>query len=73
MQKNELISYLIKTGYLKTKIIIDAFYSVPREEFVLPEYKKYAYTNDALPLIEGQTISHKQLYYHILLALLEKL
>ncbi len=57
MQKNELISYLIKTGYLKTKIIIDAFYSVPREEFVLPEYKKYAYTNDALPLIEGQTIS----------------
>ncbi len=34
-----------------------AMAAVPREEFVLPEYRHMAYANTALPIAEGQTIS----------------
>ncbi len=37
--------------------IISAFKEVPREEFVLPEWKEMAYEDTALPITAGQTIS----------------
>lgn len=37
--------------------ILEAIKKVPREEFILPEDKKYAYSNHPLPIHEGQTIS----------------
>ncbi len=52
-----LIKELIFLGYLKTPRIIEAFRAVDRKDFVLPEYKELAYINDALPTMEGQTIS----------------
>ncbi len=42
---------------LVSDIILEAFLRVPREEFVLPEYIKYAYVDEPLPLIDGATIS----------------
>jgi len=56
-QKERLINELIDLGYLKTEAVINAFRKVPREEFVLPGHRDYAYANDALPIMEGQTIS----------------
>jgi protein-L-isoaspartate(D-aspartate) O-methyltransferase len=37
--------------------VLEAFESVPREEFVPPEYRSQAYDDCALPLSQGQTIS----------------
>lgn len=36
---------------------MSAMGTVPREEFVLPDYRHIAYENTALPIAEGQTIS----------------
>lgn len=53
----ELIEKLIKFGYLKTAIIIDAFKNIKREDFVLQEHKDIAYINSPLSIGYGQTIS----------------
>ncbi len=37
--------------------LLDAFMKVPRHEFVLPQYQRYAYNDQPLPIEEGQTIS----------------
>jgi protein-L-isoaspartate(D-aspartate) O-methyltransferase len=55
--KESLISSLIKHKFLKTKRAIKAFEKVPREEFVLPQYRNSAYADTPLPILEGQTIS----------------
>ncbi len=56
-EKKDLVEYFIRKGTLKGKRIISAFKSVKRENFVLDEQKKYAYVDDPLPLMAGQTIS----------------
>ncbi|MDO8560872.1 MAG: endolytic transglycosylase MltG [bacterium] len=53
----KLVNGIISMGYLKTPIIIDAFKTVDRADFVLPEYRAMAYEDRALPIGEGQTIS----------------
>lgn len=40
-----------------SKPVIEAFKKVPREEFVLPEWRDSAYEDSALPIIAEQTIS----------------
>ncbi|MFZ0441242.1 MAG: protein-L-isoaspartate(D-aspartate) O-methyltransferase [Methanobacterium sp.] len=59
MRKNreDLVSNLINRGYVKTKPVEDAMKKVPREEFMTPETKSYAYLDRPIPLQEGQTIS----------------
>ena len=56
-EKEKLISYLVKEGILKTPEIINAFSKVPREEFVLEEYKEHSYADVPLPILYSQTIS----------------
>ncbi|MFV0593705.1 MAG: protein-L-isoaspartate(D-aspartate) O-methyltransferase [Draconibacterium sp.] len=63
-QKNDFNSersLMVKTqiqarGIVNNKIL-NAFRTVPRHEFVLPEYLHYAYNDQPLPIEEGQTIS----------------
>lgn len=55
--RESLIKELKDCGCLKSKEAVSAFKKVPRERFVLPEYRKYAYANEPLPIEEGQTIS----------------
>ncbi|MFH0837103.1 MAG: protein-L-isoaspartate(D-aspartate) O-methyltransferase [Candidatus Aenigmatarchaeota archaeon] len=57
MNKDELMKLLISGRWLKTKGVINAFRKIPRENFVIGKYKRYAYANEPLPLIMGQTIS----------------
>jgi len=53
----KLVDELVVNGYLKTPRIIDAFKTIDRKDFVLPEYENEAYGNYPLPIGEGQTIS----------------
>ena len=44
-------------GYINSEIVKDAMIKVPREEFMTPETKNYAYLDRPIPLKNGQTIS----------------
>jgi protein-L-isoaspartate(D-aspartate) O-methyltransferase len=54
---SKLVNELIKQGYLKSDLIIDAFSEINRIEFVPRELEKEAEANIALPIGCGQTIS----------------
>ncbi|HDD45848.1 MAG TPA: protein-L-isoaspartate(D-aspartate) O-methyltransferase [Candidatus Aenigmarchaeota archaeon] len=53
----ELVLNLLSQGYIKSKKVRDAFLSVDRAVFVLPEYKDMAYEDTPLPILNNQTIS----------------
>ena len=55
--KELLIQHLIKGGYLKTSLIIEAFRKLDRKDFMVPEYRDLAYVDEAMPIGYGQTIS----------------
>ena len=59
MKKNRkaLVDKLEKNGYIKSPDVKKAMLKVPREEFITPENRKYAYLDQPLPIGEGQTIS----------------
>ena len=57
MNPKDLLAKYWKENKIASKEVIKAFLSVPREEFVLDEYKNYAYDDRPLPIISGQTIS----------------
>jgi protein-L-isoaspartate(D-aspartate) O-methyltransferase len=54
---DELIEQLIKDGYLKTPLIIEAFKKIKREDFVTDDLKNEADINAPLSIGYGQTIS----------------
>jgi protein-L-isoaspartate(D-aspartate) O-methyltransferase len=56
-KKESLIRNLIDEGYLKSRPVIEAMKRVPRERFVLPGDRDYAYDDHPLPIGSGQTIS----------------
>lgn len=66
----ELIQKLVKDGYLKSPLIIDAFKKIDRKDFVIEEEKGNAYKNEALSIGEKQTIS-QPLVVAFMLELLE--
>ncbi|EQC49287.1 protein-L-isoaspartate O-methyltransferase [Bacteriovorax sp. BSW11_IV] len=53
---NMVEEYLREEG-IKDERVLKAMADVPRHEFILQEYKNYAYSNIALPIGFGQTIS----------------
>ena len=57
MSMEELIDRLIKQGYLKTPLIIEAFRNIKRQDFVLEKLKDDADINAPLPIGYDQTIS----------------
>ena len=59
-QRLLLVQDLRKRG-IKDEAILQAFMRIPREEYVLPEYKEYSYQNRPLPLLHAQTISQPQM------------
>jgi len=56
-KREKLIERLVKERILKNAHVIKAFKRVPREQFVPPEARKYAYVDQPLPIGWGQTIS----------------
>ena len=55
--KSALLEYWRNSGMVIDKKVFSAFEKVPREDFVLPEYKYEAYLDEPLPIKHGQTIS----------------
>lgn len=53
----ELIDSLIKDGWLKSPIIIEAFKKIKRADFLPEDIKDLSELNEALPIGLGQTIS----------------
>ncbi|MCB5263036.1 MAG: protein-L-isoaspartate(D-aspartate) O-methyltransferase [Candidatus Cloacimonetes bacterium] len=47
----------LKAGGITDAAVLSAFGDIPREDYVLPEFKEYAYRNRPLPIRAGQTIS----------------
>lgn len=56
-KREDLVEKLFNHGYIKTEKVKKAILHVPREEFMPPETKSYAYLDRPLPIGEGQTIS----------------
>lgn len=56
-QRESMVDKQIKYRGITNTEVLKAFNAVPRHEFVLPEYVKFAYTDAPLPINEGQTIS----------------
>lgn len=57
-ERQEKVRWLIKHGYLKSERLKDAILKVPRENFIPPLYRDYAYLEVPLPLPgEESTIS----------------
>ncbi|MEM1663266.1 MAG: protein-L-isoaspartate O-methyltransferase [Pyrobaculum sp.] len=52
-----LVDELVREGVIKSERVRRAMLSVPREEFVMPEYRSMAYEDRPLPLFAGATIS----------------
>ena len=53
----ELVSQLIKSGYLKIPEIVEAFIKIDRVDFVPDSLRDFAYVNEPLSIGAGQTIS----------------
>ncbi len=49
-EREEKVRWLIKNGYLKSERIKNAMLKVPREVFIPPPYRDYAYLEVPLPL-----------------------
>ena len=56
-KREELVERLLDYGYLKSEKVKRAMLKVPREEFIPPQNKQYAYLDQPLPIGKGQTIS----------------
>ncbi|MEM0362129.1 MAG: protein-L-isoaspartate O-methyltransferase [Sulfolobales archaeon] len=55
--RERLVRDLINIGVLKSEKVIRAISKVPRELFIPPELRRYAYLDTPLPIGYGQTIS----------------
>lgn len=55
--RRRLVRDLVNSGIIKSEAVAEAMLRVPREEFVMPEYRLSAYEDRALPLLGDATIS----------------
>lgn len=63
-QKTALINALKQEG-INDEAVLRAIADTPREFFVDPDFKQYAYENTALPIACGQTISQPYVVAHM--------
>lgn len=55
-QRRLLVNELEQRG-IRDEAVLKAFSAIPREDYVLAEYREYAYQNRPLPILSQQTIS----------------
>jgi protein-L-isoaspartate(D-aspartate) O-methyltransferase len=55
--RHAMVETQIRKRGVKDERVLQAMRSVPRHEFVAPDWKKEAYADEALPIGAGQTIS----------------
>ncbi|MBI2577331.1 MAG: protein-L-isoaspartate O-methyltransferase [Candidatus Wildermuthbacteria bacterium] len=54
---DELVNELKEQGFLASPLLAKAFLAIDRQDFVPEESKPFAYVNEAIPTLAGQTIS----------------
>ncbi|HYQ59099.1 MAG TPA: protein-L-isoaspartate(D-aspartate) O-methyltransferase [Draconibacterium sp.] len=55
--RKRMVELQLKDRGINDELVLAAFQEVPRHKFVLPRYLELAYTDNPLPINEGQTIS----------------
>ncbi len=55
--REQLVEMLKREGVIRSRLVEEAMLSIPREHFVPPHLKEYAYVDTPLPIGCGQTIS----------------
>lgn len=60
-QRKYFVEYVLPSIGIIDERVLKAFQNTPREEFVPEEYRDEAYSNNPLPIGEGQTISQPSL------------
>jgi protein-L-isoaspartate(D-aspartate) O-methyltransferase len=53
----DMVEHQIAARGVRSKLVLEAMRKVPREEFLPPSLREFAYEDSPLPLAEGQTIS----------------
>ena len=56
-QRKTLVDTLKREGYIRSEHVKDAFLRIPREDFLPPQQRPYAYADTPLQIGHGQTIS----------------
>ncbi|MGQ0796408.1 MAG: protein-L-isoaspartate(D-aspartate) O-methyltransferase [Methanobacteriota archaeon] len=56
-ERERLVDDLVRSGYVRSNAVRDAFRKVPRDAFVSPRDRGRAYVDAPLPIPHGQTIS----------------
>lgn len=54
--RTNMVIQQVRPWYVFQDNVLAALSKVPREQFVLPEYRNLAYSDAALPLLEGETL-----------------
>jgi protein-L-isoaspartate(D-aspartate) O-methyltransferase len=57
-EREAMVERQIESRGIREPTILEAFRSVPREEFLADEYRDLAYGDHPIPIEAGQTISH---------------
>ncbi|MFB3905873.1 MAG: protein-L-isoaspartate(D-aspartate) O-methyltransferase [Acidobacteriota bacterium] len=55
--REQMVQHQLKARGIRDQRVLEAFQRVPREEFVPPDLAHRAYTDNPLPIGQGQTIS----------------
>ena len=55
--RQAMVDNYVSHDLISGPLVLQGMRTVPREEFVLPDYRRAAYAENALPIREGQTIS----------------
>lgn len=56
-KRQKMVELQLQNRGISDELVLAAFLKVPRHEFVLPKYVSLAYSDNPLPINEGQTIS----------------
>jgi len=57
LRRQDMVDRQIAARGVRSKRVLDAMRAVPREQFLPPELKEFAYDDTPLPIAAGQTIS----------------
>jgi protein-L-isoaspartate O-methyltransferase len=58
-RRSDMVKHQIAARGVRSKLVLEAMRKVPREEFLPPSLREFAYEDSALPIAEGQTISNR--------------
>ena len=71
-RRSDMVEHQIAARGVRSKLVLEAMRKVPREEFLPPSLREFAYEDSPLPIAEGQTISQPYIVAFMADALLLK-